>query len=430
MATVTITGGTGDAGAIGDNRPWKLWAAVYQSDGTGGVITTRKDREANVLRPVGGVLTFEAEAGIAVYLETPEGRRYLVTIPETNSDLWSLIEASVAYPPETSQAALNAAVGQYVIDHGDTIAFDDLTYSIEGGATSVQFMRDGNPLGPEVPFNVDAVPSADLSAAVASRLSEQTPAAVAAELTTAIPAALAAAELVARMDMLPTAGRRSLIENLVYSLMAEGVWNKLDGFYVLAAHSEQAAKLNWIGSGMQTITAVNAPTFQVDRGFTGDGATNYLDSNTPANTLANYKAEDATLGVYVRTSASGSNRIEVSAGSGAHMNPHQSGNVILRANRSADSAIQISNGGNGAGLFAWSRDATTVTAYRAGSSLGSSSVGAGSVASSNVRFLAATSANYGNRQIQVGLVGAGLSSSHHAALNSAVVAYLTAIGAN
>lgn len=97
MATVTITGGTGDAGALGDNRPWKLWAAVYQSDGTGGVITTRQDREANILRPVGGELTFEAEAGIAAYLETPEGRRYLVTIPDADASLWSLIEDSI--PP-------------------------------------------------------------------------------------------------------------------------------------------------------------------------------------------------------------------------------------------------------------------------------------------------------------------------------------------
>lgn len=114
MATVRITGGTGDAGAIGDNRPWKLWAAVYQSDGTGGVITTRKDREANILRPVGGVLTFDVEAGIVVFLETPEGRRYSITTPETDGDLWALIEAAVAFPPETSQSALNAAVGGYV----------------------------------------------------------------------------------------------------------------------------------------------------------------------------------------------------------------------------------------------------------------------------------------------------------------------------
>lgn len=110
MATVTITGGTGDAGALGDDRPWKLWAASYQPDGNGGVITTRADREANMLRPIAGALKFKAEAGIAAYLENPDGHRWLITIPEVDTPLWDVIEAAVAYPPETAQESLNAAM--------------------------------------------------------------------------------------------------------------------------------------------------------------------------------------------------------------------------------------------------------------------------------------------------------------------------------
>lgn len=154
MATVTITGGTGDAGALGDNRPWKLWAALYQSDGDGGVITTRDDREANLLRPVAGVLTFEAEAGIAAYIETPDKRRYLVSIPEANASLWSVIEAAVAVPPETSQAQLTAAVAQSVIDNADNLTFDGVEVAGEDGDL-VQFMRGGQPVGSPV-----ALPSA------------------------------------------------------------------------------------------------------------------------------------------------------------------------------------------------------------------------------------------------------------------------------
>jgi hypothetical protein len=232
------------------------------------------------------------------------------------------------------------------------------------------------------------------------------------------------------MTVRPSLARRALIQTLISSLMSAGVWDKLDGFYVFAAHDVQAAKLNWVG-GMQDVTAVNAPLFQLDRGFTGDGAASYLDSNTATNTLERYAANDATLGVYVRTSASLTNNIDISSGSGAYMNVNQGGSVVVRANASTGSTVLISNGGNGAGLFAWSRDATNVTVYRAGSSLGLAAVDAGTLASTTVQFLRHTSGiNYSARQLQVGFVGKGLSSTEHAALNTAVVAYLTAIGAN
>jgi hypothetical protein len=240
----------------------------------------------------------------------------------------------------------------------------------------------------------------------------------------------ATGELCSRMTVRPTRARRGLIEVLISKLMNAGMWAKLDGFYVFAAHDAQAAKLNWVG-GMQDVTAVNAPLFQIDRGFTGDGAAAYLDTNTPANILEKHTGNDATMGVYVRTSTSLTNNVDISSGSGAYMNVHQGGNVVVRANSSAGSTILISNGGTGSGLFAWSRDASNVTLYRAGSSLGFTSVGIGSLASSNVEFLRHTSGtNYSARQLQVGLIGQGLSATEHAALNAAVVTYLTAIGAN
>lgn len=117
MALVEISGGTGDAGALGDDRPWRLWAAAYQPDGQGGVITTRDDRTSNVLRPVAGVLTFRVEAGITFYLQNPDKRQYLITAPETDATLWETIEASVAYPPDTDAALLAGAVAPYVDEY-------------------------------------------------------------------------------------------------------------------------------------------------------------------------------------------------------------------------------------------------------------------------------------------------------------------------
>ncbi|XTP37073.1 glycosyl hydrolase [Mycobacterium sp. TJFP1] len=114
MALVTITGNTvRDSVGRKDNRPWYAWAADYQ-DGNPGVITPRRSKP---LIPSNGVLSFEIEAGISAWIENPDGQRYLVTIPLVDGSLWEVIEAGVAYPPETSQLALDAAVVKYIEKH-------------------------------------------------------------------------------------------------------------------------------------------------------------------------------------------------------------------------------------------------------------------------------------------------------------------------
>lgn len=110
MATITITGNTiREAGTRKDNRQWKFRSVGYQyGGGTGGVVTTGGDWQ--VLQPVAGVLTFTAEAGIAAFIHTPDHHEYLVRIPEEDAGLWDVIEAGIAFPPNTAQDQLNAAV--------------------------------------------------------------------------------------------------------------------------------------------------------------------------------------------------------------------------------------------------------------------------------------------------------------------------------
>lgn len=107
MTLVTITGDTvRDSVGRKDNRPWYAWAADYQ-DGNPGVITPRRSKP---LIPSNGVLSFEIEAGISAWIENPDGQRYLVTIPLVDGSLWEVIEAGVAFPPDTDQERLIAAV--------------------------------------------------------------------------------------------------------------------------------------------------------------------------------------------------------------------------------------------------------------------------------------------------------------------------------
>lgn len=140
MALVTITGDTiRDGSGRKDNRPWYFTPEGYQN-GNPGVITPRRSKP---LIPSNGVLTAELEGGISGYIENPDRQRWLVTIPLVDSPLWDVIEDGVAYPPNTSQALLAAAVVKYILDNADTLAFDD--FNLDG--TELVFSRQGEEVG-------------------------------------------------------------------------------------------------------------------------------------------------------------------------------------------------------------------------------------------------------------------------------------------
>lgn len=102
--------------------------------------------------------------------------------------------------------------------------------------------------------------------------------------------------LLSRMTVRPNSSRCAAIDNLVVALKENGIWSKLDGLYLFAAHSQQAALLNWVRS-TANFSAVNSPTFTVDVGFTGDGSTSSLTNSNAAT--VNAKALDLTTAVWV-----------------------------------------------------------------------------------------------------------------------------------
>src|SRR5262245_39221350 len=81
--------------------------------------------------------------------------------------------------------------------------------------------------------------------------------------------------LLAAMTVQPNAARQTLINDLIYALKQSGAWAKMDFLYVLAAHDNQAARLNW-KTAANLATVNGTCTFTVDRGYNGDGSTGYL----------------------------------------------------------------------------------------------------------------------------------------------------------
>jgi len=106
----------------------------------------------------------------------------------------------------------------------------------------------------------------------------------------------------AAMGTTPPYARKVLIDNLVKGLKDDGVWTLLDFFYILAAHAENSSLLNWINPGTFDATNVSSTAFEVDRGYTGDGAADYLNSNYNPNTDGiNLSLNSASFGCYIRT---------------------------------------------------------------------------------------------------------------------------------
>lgn len=100
--------------------------------------------------------------------------------------------------------------------------------------------------------------------------------------------------LLAAMSVQPSSPRTTLINTLIASLKTfktaagQSFWDALDFLYLPAAHDAQAGRINWKNPA-QVGTVVGSPTFQTDRGYTGNIGTSYIDTGVALAT--------ATLGM-------------------------------------------------------------------------------------------------------------------------------------
>jgi hypothetical protein len=108
--------------------------------------------------------------------------------------------------------------------------------------------------------------------------------------------------LIAAMTTAPDAARQQLISDHIVALKAAGVWALLDIYYIMAAHHEQASRLNWKNPAAFTLEANGGITFTTDRGWQGNGSTGYLNTGwIPSVNGVNYALDDASLWVYSRS---------------------------------------------------------------------------------------------------------------------------------
>lgn len=140
--TVTITQDVRNVAGVASTASWAFTSPTIRNV-AGKLIT----QERVPVKPVNGILTVELEPGIATveYNDTV----YIVTVPDADADLFSLLASAIASPPSATGAALDAAIAQYLADNpfagggGMAAIAEDLTPQL-GGDLDV----NGHDVGP------------------------------------------------------------------------------------------------------------------------------------------------------------------------------------------------------------------------------------------------------------------------------------------
>jgi hypothetical protein len=238
--------------------------------------------------------------------------------------------------------------------------------------------------------------------------------------------------LFAAMTVQPTPGRKGYIDKFIRALMASGCWTKIDAMWVLAAHDEQAGRLNWKSPGTYTCTVVNSVTFTADRGFAGDGVSGVLDTGFAAADGVQLTQNNAHLAVYQRTGGSNGNspfsenaggyRLNVAGGTGTSTRGRLFNSTELNGSSGGTQPIHGMVRRNDSSNLSVLRDGVEVTAPTARTSTAS--------AGGNMRFGVMGNSIFVSHQVAMGHLGAYLDDTEAAALYAAANAYMVAVGAD
>jgi hypothetical protein len=230
--------------------------------------------------------------------------------------------------------------------------------------------------------------------------------------------------LVAAMTTEPRRARTLLIDTLIASLIDAGVWAKLDALYLFAAHDSQAALLNWKNPAGVVAAAVNSPAFTADRGFTGDGASAYIDTGIRLDTLGgNFSQDSAMLAVWSLTDVANGG-FSVGTGALAKIAPRSvGGNMSTSLNAAAGGSVAVADS---LGLFLVSRGSGAGYArYKNTTSLGDASVSSTGMDATNLTALGVpASASFTTRQIAMIAAGGHMNGPEQVEFYNAIYDYL------
>lgn len=242
--------------------------------------------------------------------------------------------------------------------------------------------------------------------------------------------------LIARMAVQPDKPRAKLIETLVKDLKSSGVWQALDGLYIMAAHDAQAARLNWRGD-LLNLTPGAAPAFTADRGYQGDGGSAYLAiDNADANAIR-FTESSASIGVWLNICAVESRNVLGRTVDGSlQLMPLSAADAVTGRMQVVTAAQSTSTviGYSGLGMTRMTREVIAQSYLRphGGARLLRTIPAVAGYPRRPHRFLAGINTSgtisFSSARIAAGYFGGGLTSSQEVAMDAALQTYLNAVG--
>jgi hypothetical protein len=224
--------------------------------------------------------------------------------------------------------------------------------------------------------------------------------------------------------------REALIDTCVRALVDAGVWAKLDVFYMLAAHHEQAGRVNWKAPSTFVLTpSTVAPTFTTDRGFTGNGTSTYLRTGyNPTTASLGIALNSAHAGVFVRTNSASNNYDIGSDNSRLRIRGRNGTNAAAGLGTGTATAMTTGATNNPRHIMVIRRDSANQLLFNNGV-LNQTGVTASNTLTTTIDILRDATTAFSDRQVACAHVGPALSDAEALALYTAIAAYMSAVGA-
>ncbi|WP_442583172.1 hypothetical protein ACSBOB_14940 [Mesorhizobium sp. ASY16-5R] len=247
-------------------------------------------------------------------------------------------------------------------------------------------------------------------------------------------------DLIAVFTTPPSDKRIALINDTIRALMggpSPTLWDKLDAFYVLAAHEPEAAHINWKSpgtpgtAGSYKLTPFYGPTFIPDVGYKGDGADAYIDTNLAGNDPAVFTTTSAVMGLWVHENPPGGSQYLI-----GQVSSSGERTVLAQSDATGSLAGRLGSVGvvalgkapvNSVHLTVSRTDNTSITRYFNGRNAQAVSSASPTYSASNITLLSRGTIDYSGATISVAYFGSGLSAEQVAELDSILRNYLNEV---
>jgi hypothetical protein len=226
-------------------------------------------------------------------------------------------------------------------------------------------------------------------------------------------------------------------DTLITGLVTDGIFSKLDALYIFAAPDSATALLNLIQNYFNG-TVTGALTFNAYVGYTGSGATNYINTGfNPSTAGGNYLQNSGSLGAYVRTSRTADQTYtslgtQTGAGYSVILPQGVFGDTFQYAVNSGTPKSVASTNSQGQWI-ASGTGASAIAAQKNGAAFDSDTGASVSRDNSNI-YVFATNAgspsNFSLDQQSAVLIGGGLTGTEMTNLAGRINAFMTAYGIN